>query len=91
MLFRWSDEKNEKLKQERNVSFEDIMIAYESGRVLDVLENPSGNFPGQKILVVEIEKYAYVVPFVEEEDGWFLKTVYPSRKMTKIYLEVDDE
>ncbi|WP_456451333.1 DUF4258 domain-containing protein [Hydrogenimonas sp.] len=90
MLFRWSDEKNAKLKQERRISFEDIMIAYESGHVLDVLENPSGNFPDQKVLVVEIDGYAYVVPFVEESERWFLKTVYPSRKMTKIYLEGDE-
>lgn len=85
--FDWSREKNEVLKLEREVSFEEVVDAIEEGRLLDVIEHPNREkHPGQKELVVEIDDYAYVVPFVEDETKVFLKTIFPSRKATKKYL-----
>ena len=86
--FRWSPEKNDLLKAERGVSFEQLTIAIETGGLLDVLEHPNkSRYPGQKILVVVCDGYAYLVPFVEESDHYFLKTVIPSRKATRDYLK----
>ena len=85
--FSWGDEKNEILKAERGVSFEDAVFHIERGDLLDVLEHPNqARYPGQRIFVVNIEGYAYLVPFVESEDEVFLKTVIPSRKATDTYL-----
>lgn len=93
--FRWNPEKNETLKAERGISFERIVLAIEEGGVLDVLRHPNERrYPGQLILVVAVEGYAYLVPYVEEPDGYFLKTVIPSRKATREYLgqgEPDEE
>jgi len=36
-----------------------------------------------------VEGYACLVPFVEDDDIVFLKTIIPSRKMTKLYLGGD--
>jgi uncharacterized DUF497 family protein len=86
--FRWNHEKNEQLKAERNVSFEEIVLAIEADGLLDIVAHSiSGKFPNQRMLVVEIERYAYLVPFVEEADYYFLKTVIPSRKATRDYLK----
>jgi len=87
VYFDWDDEKNQKLKSERGVSFEDVVIAIDEGNLLEVLShhNPS-KYPNQKIYVVKIEDYVYLVPFVKGEQKQFLKTIYPSRKMTRKYL-----
>ena len=86
-LFSWSPAKNEKLKQDRGVSFEQVVFSIESGRLLDVLEHPNPDkYEGQRLYVVEIENYAYIVPFVDRENERFLKTIFPSRRYTKIYL-----
>ena len=66
------------------VGFEECVAAIEDGRILDIVENE--NYPRQKMYVLEINNYAYVVPFVESEDEIFLKTVFPSRKFAKKYL-----
>ena len=79
----WSLEKNELLKAERGISFEEIALLIESGNILGVEENPG--YPNQKIYVLEIENYAYIVPFVESENEIILKTAFPSRKYTKRY------
>jgi uncharacterized DUF497 family protein len=85
--FRWNAEKNEALASERGVSFESIVVAIESGGLLDILAHPNqAKYPKQRILVVACDNYAYLVPFVEEEDYLFLKTVIPSRKATRDYL-----
>lgn len=83
----WDEEKNDKLKREREIGFEDVVTAIDEGNLLEVLNhhNPS-KYPSQKIYVVKIEDYVYLVPFVDEGDKRFLKTIYPSRKMTKKYL-----
>lgn len=85
--FRWSAEKNESLRIERGISFEAIVVAIESDGLLDILTHPNPEkYPRQRVLVVSCGNYAYLVPFVEEEDYFFLKTVIPSRKATREYL-----
>ncbi|MBD5804078.1 hypothetical protein AZOA_35210 [Azoarcus sp. Aa7] len=84
--FRWSPEKNEILRADRGISFENVVVAIESGGLLDILAHPNqAKYPRQKVLVVECDNYAYLVPYVEEEDYFFLKTVIPSRKATRDY------
>ncbi len=88
--FDWNNGKNELLKKERSISFEEVILAIEKNRLLAVLEHPNQKkYPSQQIYIVEIDNYAYVVPFVETEEMIFLKTIIPSRKMTKIYLTGD--
>jgi len=85
--FRWSPEKNEALRKGRGISFESIVVAIESGGLLDILTHPNqAKYPRQRVLVVASDSYAYLVPFVEEADYFFLKTVIPSRKATRDYL-----
>ncbi|HLC16297.1 MAG TPA: toxin [Thermodesulfovibrionia bacterium] len=87
MSFYWNEEKNNLLKQERNISFERIVVAIEEGHLLDVLEHPNKEkYGNQIVLIVEIEGYAICVPCVQEKNGdYFLKTLYPSRKYTKLF------
>ena len=83
----WVPEKNKRLKQERDVSFEDVVFHILVGGILDTFEHPNQErYPGQQIHVIEMEGYAYLVPFLETEDEVFLKTIIPSRKATKTYL-----
>ena len=90
--FTWDPEKNQKLKAERGVSFEEVVFHIERGDLLDVLEHPRKNkYQGQRIFVVKIENYAYLVPFVEGEKEIFLKTIIPSRKATRLYLKGGDK
>ena len=86
--FRWNHEKNEQLKAERNVSFEEIVLAIEADRLLDIVthSNPD-KYPNQRMFVVAVEQYVYLVPFVEEDKYYFLKTVIPNRKATRDYLK----
>jgi uncharacterized DUF497 family protein len=86
--FRWNHKKNEQLKAERNMSFEEIVLAIEAGGLLDIVthSNP-GKYPNQRMFVVAVEQYAYLVPFVEEADYYFLETVIPNRKATRNYLK----
>ncbi|MEF8718330.1 MAG: toxin [Candidatus Accumulibacter necessarius] len=85
--FRWGTEKNEALKVDRGISFESVVVAIESGGLLDILAHPNqAQYPRQRILVVAADNYAYLVPFVEEENYFFLKTIIPSRKATRDYL-----
>jgi uncharacterized DUF497 family protein len=88
--YSWSIEKNRRLQAERNVSFEEVVFYIERGQLLDIVEHPNQEkYGGQRILIVEIREYAYLVPFVETEDEIFLKTVIPSRKATMVYLRGD--
>ncbi|MFH1674931.1 MAG: toxin [Pseudomonadota bacterium] len=87
-IFGWNYEKNRKLKRERGVSFEEVVFCIEQGQVLDVLEHPNQNrYKGQRIYVVGINDYAYIVPFVDVGEERFLITIFPSRKYTKIYFD----
>ena len=90
--FRWNPEKNDALKQARGVSFESMVGAIETGGLLDIMAHPNGQkYPRQRVLVVAHDRYVYLVPFVEEQDFFFLKTVIPSRKATRDYLNPGDE
>jgi len=85
--FRWNHEKNETLKIERSISFEEIVLAIEADGLLDELRHPNPEkYPNQSVLVVALDEYVYLVPYVEEPDYYFLKTVIPSRKATRDYL-----
>jgi len=85
--FEWSEEKNEQLKAERGIGFEEIEIAIIEGKLLDVLPHPNKKrYPNQRIYVVEINRYAYLVPFAEDDEKIFLKTIFPSRHATKKFI-----
>lgn len=85
--FDWDEGKNEVLKKEREISFEEAIIAFIEGKVLADEEHPNKvKYPNQRILIVEINAYAYLVPYVEDKEKIFLKTIVPSRKATKKHL-----
>ncbi|MCK5131473.1 MAG: toxin [Candidatus Sabulitectum sp.] len=84
--YKWSSAKSEKLKAERGVGFEQVVIQIEHGNVHNVYTHPNQKqYPNQQILIIEIDNYCYIAPFVENENGRFLKTIIPSRKATKRY------
>ena len=88
--YQWNHEKNEKLKLERGISFEQVIMHIERGDLLDIVRHPNqSKYPNQRLLVVEIQDYAYLVPFVESDKGKFLKTIIPSRRATREYLRSD--
>ena len=90
--FSWNEEKNELLKSERQVSFEDIVFYIEKGFLVDVLEHPNQEkYKGQKMFVVQVDDYVYMVTFIENEHEIFLKTIIPSRKATKKYLKGNEK
>ena len=85
--FSWSPEKNRLLQESRGISFEEVVFHVERGDVLDILKHPNQEkYSGQRIMVVNVEGYAYLVPFVEDDREVFLKTIIPSRKATRDYL-----
>jgi hypothetical protein len=86
-FFSWNYEKNQLLKVGRNISFEEVIFNIERGNILDIVEHPNQEkYKGQRIFTVNINDYAYLVPFVETENEIFLKTIIPSRKATANYL-----
>jgi len=86
-VFRWDNEKNEMLRKNRGVCFEQVVILMERGDVLNTIEHPKQDrYPGQKIAIVQIDDYAYLVPYVEKSEELFLKTIIPSRKTTNKYV-----
>ena len=85
--YDWSREKSKTLKNDRGISFEEIVFHIENGDELDVYPHPNQErYPNQLISVVAVNSYAYLVPYVESEQGMFLKTIIPSRKATKRYI-----
>jgi len=90
--YTWSSEKNEILKKDRGISFEEIVLNIQLGNEVDIYDHPNiKSYPDQKISVVLIEYYAYLVPFVENKEEIFLKTIIPSRKATKQYVGEPNE
>ncbi len=88
--FNWEPARNEQLKNERDVSFELVILCIEDDRILDVLEHPNPEkYIGQKIYVLEMNNYAYLVPFEDKGEERILKTIIPSRKFTNKYLRRD--
>ncbi len=79
----WNEEKNKQLQVERNLSFEAIVVAIEQGKLVDIVPNPSSHHTQQNVLVVEIDHYLVLAPFVEDEEKIFLKTAFRSRKITR--------
>lgn len=85
--FAWDADKNQALKNQRGISFEDVVVCIGNDGLLDVIAHPNqGRYSGQKIFIVAFDDYAYLVPFVEDERLIFLKTIIPSRKATKQFL-----
>ena len=85
--FRWNDQKNSQLQAERGVCFEDVVAAIAGGKALKIIKHPNqARYPSQRILIIEINQYIYLVPFVENDQETFLKTIIPSRKLKKQYL-----
>ena len=87
-LITWDEEKNDILKKQRWVSFEDIKIIIKNDDIIDIYEEHynKDKYPNQKIIFVNIKNYIYIVPFIEDKEEIFLKTIIPSRKYTKIFL-----
>lgn len=86
-IINWNAEKNQQLMETRGVSFEDVVFYLQQGTLLDDLEHPNPEkYSNQRIFVLEIDEYVYLVPYVENKDEIFLKTIIPSRKATKQYL-----
>ena len=86
--FRWNIEKNELVRLDRGISFESVVVALETGGLLDLMEHPNAaKYPNQKIFLVFIMNYVYLVPFIEEDDHYVLKTMIPSRKATRDYFQ----
>ena len=86
MRYEWDPDKNERLKRDRNISFEDIVFHLSEGDIWKVSDHPNQtDYPGQRIYFVIVEGYIYMVPHVVEKDYVFLKTIIPSRKATKDY------
>jgi hypothetical protein len=91
-VFRWNNEKNQWLKKERVVGFEQIVVLMEREEVLETIEHPNQDkYPGQRIAIIKINDYAYLVPYVEEKEAIFLKTIIPSRKAPSKYLRTKNE
>ena len=89
MRFIWKEEKNDLLKQHRNISFEQIILSVENKQIIDILEHPNQNkYKGQIFILVERDNYVYVVPAAISDSGeeCLLKTIFPSRKYTDKYL-----
>ena len=87
IIFQWNAEKNKTLAETRGVTFEEIVQKIESGAVIVDTKHPNRKkYPNQKIMVVDIEGYAYLVPYIIDKNIYFLKTIIPSRKTTKKYL-----
>ena len=87
-FYFWNQAKNEQLKNERGICFEDIVLRINSGDALGIVENQNQKrYPNQMILIINVDGYIYLVPFIIQENGIFLKTIFPSRKYTKKYLK----
>lgn len=83
----WSLDKNQQLVDERGISFEDVVVYIQQGDILDIVEHPNREkYPNQRMFVLNIDDYVYLVPYVEDRKEIFLKTIIPSRKATKMYL-----
>ena len=83
----WNLDKNQQLADERGISFEDVVVYIQQGEMLDIVEHPNQEkYPNQRMFVLDIDDYVYLVPYVENRKEIFLKTIIPSRKATKMYL-----
>jgi len=84
--YKWNTEKNNLLKETRNISFEEIVLAISHNMIFKVYDHPNQEkYPGQKIFEINLNNYIYLVPYSETDNEYFLKTIIPSRKATKSY------
>jgi hypothetical protein len=87
ITYNWDKEKSLLLKETRGIGFEQIVSYIEQGNLVDIIEHPNGEkYNHQKILIINIDNYIYTIPFVQNQNERFLKTIIPSRKFTKKYL-----
>ena len=85
--FDWDENKNDLLKETQYISFEEIVLALANNKLFEIVEHPNKQkYPNQKMFIFEVRNYVYIVPFVEDDEKYFLKTIYPSREATKKYL-----
>lgn len=90
--FDGDDNKNNLLKEKRDISFEEIVSSLSNNKLLEVVENPNKlKYPNQRMFIVEVRGYAYIVPFIEDKEKYFLKTIYPSREAIKKYLKKEEK
>ena len=88
----WSSEKNKTLLKQRGITFLEVTIQIINGKVIEIVKHPnSTKYPNQYIYIINIKNYIYLVPFVEDDEKIFLKTIIPSRKATKNYLKTKNE
>lgn len=86
--YNWNIEKSNQLKRERGISFNDIVYYIEHGHLIQIIEHPNQDkYKKQKMYVINIDDYIYLIPYIKNDDEIFLKTIIPSRKATKLYLE----
>jgi uncharacterized DUF497 family protein len=97
MEFKWNEEKNNFLKRERNISFEEVVGYIKKGCVVDDKKHINfEKYPNQRIMFLDINDYIYEIPYVvdKEKGCFFLKTMIPSRKYTKLLIKkgvIDDK
>ena len=92
ITYNWNKEKNLLLKETREISFEQIVMHIEMGNLIDIIKHPNQNrYSNQKMLIININNYIYIVPFVENKKERFLKTIIKSRQFTIKYLGPKDE
>ncbi len=84
----WNEDKNRLLQKMRDISFEDVLVAIEQWWILDdVLHPDQDKYPNQRVLIIQIYEYVYNIPYIEDDEKIFLKTIFPSRKSKKLYLK----
>jgi len=92
ITYNWNTEKNLLLKETREISFEQIVMHIEQGDLIDIIQHPnSEKYSNQKVLIINVKNYIYTVPFIENSNERFLKTIIPNRKFTKKYLGGQNE
>jgi hypothetical protein len=91
--YNFAADKNQQLIAQRGIGFEEIIAALQTDKLLEVIKHHNFlKYPGQQVYIVEVRNYIYVVPFVEKAPReFFLKTIFPSRKLTKQYLHMSNK
>lgn len=88
-VYVWDEEKNRKLKRERDIGFEIVISAIQEGNVVDDYPHPNAKrYPRQRMMAVIVDNYVYLVPYLGENATCILKTIIPSRKATKKYIKI---
>ena len=86
MYFDWDEEKNRQIKEQRDICFEDFVQAFNDNWVIYIIEHfNKSKYPNQKLFIVELNEYIHYVPFVQDDEKYFLKNIIPSRKLHKLY------